>query len=255
MSLRYPLENAFDGIVARESARTGVSMALLKAIIALESEFVPSATRAEPARSSLPPTPDFPNGGDVSVGLMQVLVRTARLLGYRGEIGDKKALTGLYDPSTNIQLGATLIRDNVNVARAQGLGIDAAVSAYNGGWRPSLGYGKPLPNGQFANQAYVNVVFKNLAYFGATPEEMTRTAAPAVRDVPTVPLAPGIDTTAPAPGDVELTPAADGTLSPLPGGLAPMSDDGGATSALVLVGIALGVAWLALRLVDARGGA
>jgi hypothetical protein len=251
--MRWPNENAYDGIIATESARTGVSMALIKAVIGLESEYNPRAVRAEAPRASLPPTPDFPQGGDMSVGLMQLLVRTARLLRYTGPVGDKQLLTGLYDPATNVHLGTLLLRDNVNTAKAYGLGVDAAISAYNGGWRPALGYGKPLPSGLFANQAYVNVVLKNMAYFGATPEELMPSAPVAV---PTVPLDPTLPTDAPDPASATssyLPPASSFVpLQPLPGGMQPISDSGGAGPALAMLGAALALGWLVLQFVDRR---
>lgn len=248
---RWQHENDYDGIIAVESARTGVSMPLIKAVISLESEFLARATRAEAARASLPPTPDFPQGGDMSIGLMQLLVRTARTLGYKGPVGDKTSLTGLFDPATNIHLGTTLLRDNVNAARLAGLGVDAAISAYNGGWRPSLGYGRPLPTGQFANQAYVNVVFERMSYFGASADEMTRTlplvTAP-LPDVPTVPL-PNVSPLAPDPTLVSdlLNSIASG--APAPGAAPPTTTTG---SVLAMLAAALGVVWLVTQYADSR---
>lgn len=242
---RWQHENDYDGIIAVESARTGVPMALIKAVISLESEFIARATRDEAPRPSLPPTSDFPLGGDRSIGLMQLLVRTARTLGYRGEIGDKASLTGLFDPATNVRLGTTLLRDNVTAAKLRGLGIDAAISAYNGGWRPSLGYGGLLPNGQFANQAYVNVVLDRMRYFGASDDETTRTA-PVLQlpQVPTVPL-PDVPTAAPDPSlvsDLLANIAAGGTAGPSPAA-APSST----SSVLAMLAAALGVVWLVTR--------
>lgn len=254
---RWPHENDYDGIIAIESARTGVSMPLIKAIISLESEFLATATRAEAARASLPPTPDFPQGGDMSIGLMQLLVRTARTLGYTGDVGAKAGLTGLFDPSTNVHLGTLLLRDNVNEAARRGLGVDAAISAYNGGWRPSLGFGGLLPNGQFANEAYVKVVFERLAYFGASADEMSVTpgraavssaVASAPAAVPTVDLPPELAALlAPDPSSVSVIGGDNTTvqLQPLGAG-----DDGGAGSALALIGAALGVLWLVMRVVE-----
>lgn len=247
---RWSHENDYDGIIAVESARTGVSMPLIKAVISLESEFMAGATRAEAARPSLPPTSDFPSGGDMSIGLMQLLVRTARTLGYSGPVGAKAGLTGLFDPATNVRLGTTLLRDNVTAARIAGLGVDAAISAYNGGWRPSLGFGRPLANGQFANQAYVNVVFQRMAYFGASADEMTRTvslASPQLPPVPTVPL-PDVDTSAPDP-----TLVSDLLNSIASGGAPPAGAATSSTSTagvLALLAAALGVVWLVTQYTD-----
>lgn len=234
--MRWPNENKWDALIAPVAAAYNVPVALIKAVMSLESEFVPGAYRDEPARPSLPPTVDFPSGGDRSVGLMQLLVRTARTLGYTGPVGDRIGLTGLYDPATNIALGAELLRDDVAEAKRRGLGLDAAVSAYNGGWRPSLGYGGKLPNGRFANQQYVNVVAERYAYFGGGP-----LAGP----VPTVPVT--VDATAPAPGAASAVPDAPAIefLDTVPG--AP-GDAGGTGAALGVLGVTLAVLWLASEL-------
>lgn len=104
------------------------AIAAVKAIIAKESAFNPAATRGEP------------QAGDASIGLMQVLYSTARQeLGYPGVVGDPQKLTGLYTPGTNIYVGTKYLW--LQLRRVGGGDIDAAFSAYNGGFRPSLGFG------------------------------------------------------------------------------------------------------------------
>ncbi len=76
---------------------------------------------------------------DASYGLMQVLAATARMLGYKGERGEARMLSGLFDPETNINLGTQLLAQN----RAKAGNWSGTISAYNGGWRPSLGFGVP----------------------------------------------------------------------------------------------------------------
>jgi hypothetical protein len=76
---------------------------------------------------------------DASYGLMQLLYRTARQLGYKGERGEADPLTGLFDPAVNIDLGTRLISQNRKMAG----NWTGAISAYNGGWRPQLGFGRP----------------------------------------------------------------------------------------------------------------
>jgi soluble lytic murein transglycosylase-like protein len=150
----FAREHDFDGAIGAASQASGVPVALLKAVIGAESAFNPTAYRAEAPRASLPPTADFPMGGDASFGLMQLLSRTARGLGYAGP------LDGLYDPETNVRLGAQLL--------AQGLdrgSVSDSVSAYNGGWRPTLGFGSPMADGTYGNQGYVNKVLSYLSYF------------------------------------------------------------------------------------------
>lgn len=243
--MRWPNEHKFDGLIATAAAVNNVPEPLIKAVISLESEFLPNAYRDEPARPSLPPTPDYPAGGDRSIGLMQLLVRTARTLGYKGPVGDRATLTGLYDPSTNISLGVELLRDDVAEARRRGLGLDAAVSAYNGGWRPSLGYGAKLASGKFANQGYVNVVAERFAYFGGGALATADTSSA----VPIVPLLPGSDASAPDPADVSSIPGVPSGIEFIdaPPGAVP-GDAGGTGAALGMLAAALGVLWLVTEL-------
>lgn len=143
--MRWSRENAYDAIVNAEEASQGVPRALIKAVIGQESAFVPTAKRVEAKI------------GDASLGLMQLLSRTAKALGYTGT-----PEPGLFDPAINIHYGTTLLAQNLNRANGD---IARAVSAYNGGWRESIGFGRQLPNGQFRNQDYVSRVLANLKYF------------------------------------------------------------------------------------------
>ena len=246
--MRWPNENKFDGIIASVAELYHVPLPLIKAVISLESEFLPGAYRDEAPRPSLPPTPDFPAGGDRSIGLMQLLVRTARTLGYRGAVGDRRTLTGLYDPATNIALGAELLRDDVAEARRRGLGLDAAISAYNGGWRPSLGFGAKRADGKFANQAYVHVVAERYRYFGGG-----ELAGPSSDTVPTVPLLPGVDSSAPGPEEAASTPdVPSGIAFAESAPLATPADAGGTGAALAMLGAALAVVWLVTELYSER---
>ena len=145
--------------------------AFLKAIIGQESAYNPAAVRQEP-------------GGDASIGLMQVLFSTARNLGYPGEVGDPAALTGLYDPGTNLYVGTKLVWQ---LMQQLGASFPAVASAYNGGVRPSIGMGATVTKetticlarntdgdciktftaqpGQYGNQPYVDAVMRNYDYF------------------------------------------------------------------------------------------
>lgn len=88
------------------------------ATIAVESSFNTNAYRAEPQL------------GDASYGLMQVLSRTARDMGYSG------AADGLFDPETNIRVGMAYMRWTWEfLERKLGRTPSEAewFSAYNGG--------------------------------------------------------------------------------------------------------------------------
>lgn len=102
----------YDDIIARYAAMYSVPIAWINAVIAQESSGDPNAYRAEPQI------------GDASYGLMQVLYKTAKGLGYMG------LPNGLYDPDTNIQLGTKLIGE---IRRNVGDDAEAMYSAYNSG--------------------------------------------------------------------------------------------------------------------------
>lgn len=165
---------AFHGFVDASATLHGLPASLIYATMAQESAFRPTAYRAEPKIH------------DGSHGLMQILLRTARALGYTGDPGEASKLTGLYDPAINIDLGSKLLAQNLKMTGS----IAGAISAYNGGYRPSLGFGRPalkpvsiclardqktgecirrrtVPTGQYANQPYVSAILARMeAYDG-----------------------------------------------------------------------------------------
>lgn len=157
----YPAAAPFVAIAAREAAARGVPLPIVLGVIATESNFNPRAYRAEPAI------------GDASRGLMQLLYRTARSLGFRGTTDE------LYDPAANIALGTQYLADGLEVHRGD---IWAAVSRYNNGsgkratkvttvceWRRadgSCGSSFTAQPGQFFNQRYVDKVERAARVFG-----------------------------------------------------------------------------------------
>lgn len=169
---RWASENAFDAQVSMAARNFVVPPELIKAIIAQESRFNPRAERVEAAIS------------DKSVGLMQILYSTAKGEGYSGPIGTAAALDGLYEPLTNITYGTSYLQ---SMLQYTGGNVAAAISAYNGGWRPDIGFGavatrpmviclrrdsqgrcvetKNVGVGQYSNQDYVNKVLQNYDYF------------------------------------------------------------------------------------------
>lgn len=192
---RFNNENAYDAAIRVAAGNYAVPFELVKAIIGQESRFIPSATRREVALS------------DQSVGLMQILYSTAKGEGYTGPLGDAKTLTGLYEPLTNITYGTAYLASQLS--RANG-NVPRAISAYNGGWRPDIGFGgvatRPLviclardntgkcistrnvPVGEFANQAYVNAVLSNWDYFRSMSQ------LPPVQYIPPGATSPPLDT-------------------------------------------------------------
>ena len=149
-------EDRYNTLIERASTRYGVPVPIIKAIIAAESGFRPAAYRAEPTRGAPPPS-DWPPGvtSDASRGLMQILLWRARELGLVG------SASTLMDPATNIDLGTKLLSINYSILGS----FPDAISAYNGGIRPELGFGTVRADGTYRNQDYVDRVSRYTAYF------------------------------------------------------------------------------------------
>lgn len=120
----------YDAIIVDAANRYVIDPALIKAVITKESSWNPNAYRAEPQI------------GDGSRGLMQILLGTAR--------GMAPGVTAeqLFDPATNIDLGARYLANQLAI-----YGYPAGVSAYNAG-HPITG-----------NQSYVNDVDAYYSFF------------------------------------------------------------------------------------------
>lgn len=172
--MRWANEGAFDGQIRSAMSAAGLASSffpIVKAIVAVESGFVPTAIRAEPSYRC----PLDGKIGDASRGLMQILFCTARGMGFSGTEAD------LFDPMTNLALGASYYRDRLNA-----LAFDpwAAVSAYNNGHgrkatTPTTVCLARGPGGicqltftarpgEFLNQPYVDKVADAARYFGLT---------------------------------------------------------------------------------------
>lgn len=82
---------AYDREIYEASQAYGIPEDVIKTVIDIESTWNPNAKREEPKIN------------DASYGLMQVLYTTAKKLGYTGPP------EGLFDPSTNINLGTKLL--------------------------------------------------------------------------------------------------------------------------------------------------
>lgn len=137
-------------------------------------------------------------GGDGSIGLMQIRLSVARNLGY----GGTKA--NLFLPAVNVYYGTKLLDQLATRLRVGETGDWAAVaSAYNGGIRPSLGFGERVKvattvclrrdpktgqciktfvaqPGQFGNQPHVDRWLKNLAGHGGVAKAAGGAAALAI---------------------------------------------------------------------------
>ncbi len=109
----YQAENKFDSIISQAAALQGIPAALLKSVLAIESAFNPSAVSSANA-----------------LGIGQMLLSTARSIGYTGPQGDASQGTGLFDPRIEIPLTAKYLRMQLD---RYGGDIQKALSAYNAG--------------------------------------------------------------------------------------------------------------------------
>lgn len=171
---RWANADLYRPLIEAAAIRNGVPTVLVAGLIARESGFDPRAYLAEV-------------GGDGSVGLMQIRPSTAKGVGYTGPLGYANTLTGLYDPATNIEYGTKYLAQQY---RKSGSDLAGAASAYNGGWRPEIGFGRPVtkqttvclrrdpisgdciktrivPPGEYANQDHVNAVVQYTQQFDA----------------------------------------------------------------------------------------
>ena len=164
-SQRWPDQDTYADLIESAAAANGVPTSIAYGLIGQESGFNAQAIRQEPtyrcARTGAI--------GDASYGLTQVLYCTAQDLGYTD------APTGLFDPATNLSLGLLLLG---RLLQSHGGDAGAALSAYNGGDRPSLGFGTRQADGTFRNQQYVDNVLNNAAYFDQYLAERDGTPQP-----------------------------------------------------------------------------
>ncbi len=176
-------DNRYDDTIIAAANRYGVPVGMIKGLIKVESNWNPNADSG------------------YSVGLMQVTPSTAGL-----------TRSQLLDPVTNIYAGTKHLAGCFSRRR----NWTGALSEYNGGYRPEIGYGAPysgtktirvcnawkanapktgrvldrdcLPGsivtvypGQYANQAYVD---KILRWYGEYAQEGTTTPETPRVDMP-----------------------------------------------------------------------
>lgn len=165
----FPNESQYDEIIRRVRTEfRQVPAQVIKAVIATESGFRERAYLEE-------------QGGDGSIGLMQIRLSTARELGF---LGPKEQL---YEPYVNIYYGTKYLAQLQE--RVPDRSWSSAVSAYNGGIRPHLGFGAPVTRnttvclrrdpatgrcvrtfqakpGEYGNQPHVDRWRRFLEYFG-----------------------------------------------------------------------------------------
>jgi len=151
----HPNARRYDPLIARYAKANGVDSALVKAIVAAESAYEPSAVSAKGA-----------------LGLMQVIPETAMRYG----VIEDKARTieqKLFDPATNISVGTRYLRDLLRLFEND---LDLALAAYNAGEATVQRYDRQVPPYP-ETQEYVKLVTQLYALYRPPPP----TPSPAAR--------------------------------------------------------------------------
>ena len=152
----------YDKLFCSYGKKYGIKKLILKAVAVCESALDERAYRFEPGfwDKYLKNNPEWnkrdPAEVSASYGLMQLMYPTATNLGFSGSGED------LYNPVYNIELGAKLLRRNLNRIydlglhmNTQNLPIEIALARYNGGtWK------NPDKNGELRNIKYVKKVMR-----------------------------------------------------------------------------------------------
>lgn len=144
-----------SAIIKRIALEKGVPASLIASIIIVESGGRKYATQYQPNYRYFYKVNEFSKQLGItpitekkhqatSVGLMQIMLSTARSLGFRGHFGE------LFDPETNIRYGTEYLRR----LKAQYQGELDMIAAYNAG-QP-----RKSPDGRYLNQDYVQKVLK-----------------------------------------------------------------------------------------------
>jgi len=143
----HPNARRYDPLIARYAKANGVDSALVKAIVAAESAYEPSAVSAKGA-----------------LGLMQVIPETAMRYG----VIEDKARTieqKLFDPATNISVGTRYLRDLLRLFEND---LDLALAAYNAGEATVQRYDRQVPPYP-ETQEYVKLVTQLYALYRPPP--------------------------------------------------------------------------------------
>lgn len=152
MDLLFQNENKYNTEILKASQETGVPVAVIKGFVALESAFTPAAIKSEVHLN------------DASYGLMQILYKTAKGVGYQGDPG------GLLDPYTSLYFGAKFLRGLLDKYPS----LSDAIASYNMGFPRKAKdttpliiklYGHPDTSWIYANQPYVDRVSAYIAYY------------------------------------------------------------------------------------------
>jgi soluble lytic murein transglycosylase-like protein len=143
----HPNAKRYDPLIARYAKANGIDSALVKAIVAAESGYEPTAVSTKGA-----------------LGLMQVIPETA----IRYGVSEDKTRTieqKLFDPATNISVGTRYLRDLLRLFEND---LDLALAAYNAGEATVQRYDRQIPPYP-ETQDYVKLVTQLYALYRPPP--------------------------------------------------------------------------------------
>ena len=143
----HPNAQRFDALIARHAKANELDTALVKAIVAAESGYEPTAVSTKGA-----------------LGLMQVIPDTAARYGVAE---DKKQTIAqkLFDPATNLRIGTRYLRDLLLLFEND---VELALAAYNAGEGTVQRYGNRIPPYP-ETQEYVKLVTQLHALYKPPP--------------------------------------------------------------------------------------
>ena len=147
----HPNAQRFDVLIARYAKANELDTALVKAIVAAESGYEPTAVSAKGA-----------------LGLMQVIPDTAARYGVAE---DKKQTIAqkLFDPATNLRIGTRYLRDLLRLFEDD---LQLALAAYNAGEGAVQRYDNRIPPYP-ETQEYVKLVTQLYAMYKPPPAPAT----------------------------------------------------------------------------------
>ena len=145
-------EETFLEVITRTAEKFKLPIGLVKAMCRVESDFVSTAMRWEPVFyhkyvQPLVVSGEIPFeeaiGNACSFGLMQIMGRTARLMGYTHD------LTGLWQPIINLNYCCKFL---AKLMKRYGGNVRHSIAAYN------AGSARMRDDGGYVNQGYVDKV-------------------------------------------------------------------------------------------------
>jgi soluble lytic murein transglycosylase-like protein len=153
---KHPNVAKFAPLIERDAKLNGLDPALVKAVIAVESAFEPTAVS--------------PKG---ALGLMQLTADTGARYGVMADKG-RSAEQKLLDPAINLSIGTRYLRDLL-VLFGNDLGL--ALAAYNAGEQAVQHYQQSIPPFP-ETQEYVKLVRQFYALYRPLPAAPTRVMIP-----------------------------------------------------------------------------